>query len=92
MLTSVLIGLAVLLVGFLIAAALRPDDLRVERSITLSAPAALAFAQINDLRKWQEMSPYVKDDPAAKYTFVGPAAGVGSSVEWAGNPKSAPAA
>jgi len=87
MLTYTLVGLAVLLVVFFITAALRPDDLRVERSITISAPAALAFAQVNDLRKWQEMSPYVKNDPAAKYTFAGPAAGVGSSVEWAGNAK-----
>jgi hypothetical protein len=87
MLTYILVGLAVLLVVFFITAALRPDDLRVERSITISAPAALAFAQVNDLRKWQEMSPYVKNDPAAKYTFAGPAAGVGSSVEWAGNAK-----
>jgi hypothetical protein len=87
MLTYILVGLAVLIVGFLIAAARQPDDLRVERSIVISAPAALAFAQINDLRKWQEMSPYVKLDPSAKYTFAGPAAGVGSSLEWVGNAK-----
>jgi hypothetical protein len=62
-------------------------DLRVERSITVSAPATLAFAQVNDLRKWPQMSPYAKDDPAAKYTFAGPAAGVGSTLEWAGNAK-----
>jgi hypothetical protein len=87
MLTYILVGLAVLLVVFLIVAALRPDDLRVERSITISAPATLAFAQVNDLRRWPEVSPYAKDDPAAKYTFAGPASGVGSSVDWAGNAK-----
>jgi len=87
MLTTLLVGLAVLLVVFLIAAALRPDDLRVERRISISAPAALVFAQVNDLRRWQEISPYAKDDPAAKSTFAGPAAGVGASVDWAGNAK-----
>jgi Polyketide cyclase / dehydrase and lipid transport len=87
MLTYILIGFAVLLVVFLVVAALRPDDLRVERSITIAAPATLPFAQINDLRKWQEISPYAKDDPEAKYAFAGPAAGVGSSLEWAGNAK-----
>jgi hypothetical protein len=87
MLAYVLIGLAVLLIAFLIVAALQPDDLRVTRSITTSAPAALAFAQINELRRWQEISPYAKDDPAAKYTPSGPVAGVGSSLEWAGNSK-----
>jgi len=87
MLTYILTGLAVLLVAFLITAALRPDDLRVKRSITISTPAAFPFAAINDLRKWREISPYAKDDPAAKYTFEGPAAGVGSSLNWAGNAK-----
>ena len=87
MLTYILIGLAVLLVVFLIAASFRPDDLRVERSITISAPAALAFAQINDVHKWQEMSPYVKYDTAATMSFSGPDAGVGACFAWDGNAK-----
>jgi hypothetical protein len=87
MLTYILIGIAVLLVVFLVVAALRPDDLRVERSITISAPATFPFAEINDLRKWHEISPYAKDDPAAKYTFAGQTSGVGSTVDWAGNAK-----
>jgi hypothetical protein len=87
MLTYILVGVAVLVVVFLIAAALQPDDLHVKRSITISTPAAFPFAEINDLRKWQQISPYAKDDPAAKYTLAGPAAGVGSILNWAGNAK-----
>jgi hypothetical protein len=86
-LTYILIGLAVLLVVFLVAAATRPDDLHIERSIIISAPAGAAFTQISDLSKWPVISPYAKDDPAANYTFSGPTAGVGSSLEWAGNAK-----
>ncbi len=87
MLLYILIGFAVLLVVFLIAAARQPDDLRVERSIEVSAPAATAFAQVNDLHSWPKVSPYAKDDPAANYAFSGPSAGVGSILEWAGNSK-----
>jgi hypothetical protein len=87
MITCLLIAIALVIAGLLIAAATRSDDLRVERRITLSTPPAPAFGQINDVRKWQEMSPYVKHDPAANYTFSGPAAGVGASVAWAGNAK-----
>jgi hypothetical protein len=87
MLAYVLIGLGVLLAVFLIVAALQPEDLRVQRSITISAPAAFPFAEVNDLRKWQVISPYAKDDPAAKYTLAGPAAGVGATLDWAGNAK-----
>jgi hypothetical protein len=82
-----MLAVVILLAMYLIAAALQPGDLRVERSITISAPSALAFGQINDLRKWQEISPYAKDDPAAKYTFSGAAAGIGSSLERVGNAK-----
>lgn len=87
MLIKIFIGLAVIVVVFLVAAALQPSDLRVERSIVVSAPAALAFGQLNDLHKWEAMSPYVRYDPAAKYTFDGPATGVGATVAWAGNSK-----
>jgi hypothetical protein len=87
MVTNILIALAVLLVIFLVVAALQPADFKIERSIGISAPAAFAFGQVNDLHKWQEMSPYAKHDRAAKYTFTGPAAGVGAAMAWTGNSK-----
>jgi hypothetical protein len=85
MITNILIALAILLVLLLVTASLRPGDFRVERSITVSAPPAAAFVYVNNLRKWQEMSPYVRLDPAARYTFSGPPAGTGASLAWAGN-------
>ena len=87
MLSFILIGFVVLLGAFLVIASRRPDELRVVRSITVSAPAALVFNQLNDIHKWQEISPYVKEDPAAKTSFAGPSAGVGASFAWAGNMK-----
>jgi hypothetical protein len=80
-------GFVVLVVVFLLVASRQPDELRVERRITILAPAAAAFDQVNDLHKWQEMSPYLKEDPAAKTTFAGPSAGVGASFAWVGNMK-----
>ncbi|MES1168547.1 MAG: SRPBCC family protein, partial [Oleiharenicola lentus] len=77
----------VLVAVFLIVASRQPDELRVERRIVISAPAALPFEQVNDLHKWQEFSPYLKEDPAAKTTYEGPAAGVGAAFAWAGNMK-----
>ena len=52
MLICILFGLAVLLAAFLFAASRQPDDLRVVRSIAIAAPAEIAFAQVNDLRRW----------------------------------------
>lgn len=85
MLKKILIVLAVLVIAFVVYVAQRPADFRVERSTTISAPAAVIFGRVNDLHAWQEFSPWAKLDPAAKVTFTGPQAGVGSAFAWDGN-------
>jgi uncharacterized protein YndB with AHSA1/START domain len=85
MLIKILIGLAVILVVFLIVVIMQPDTFRVERSAVLAAPAETVFVQVNHLRKWESWSPWAKLDPAAKSTFEGPPAGVGAVFAWSGN-------
>jgi hypothetical protein len=85
MFKKILIGLAVIVIGFVIVVATRPSDFRVERSITMNAPPAGAFAQVNDFHNWNDWSPWAKIDPNAKTTFEGPASGVGAVFRWDGN-------
>ena len=85
MLKFILIGLAVIIVVLAVVVAMQPDDFRVTRSATVSAPAAVVFAQVNDLHKWEARNPWQKKDPAMKLTFDGPPAGPGASYSWAGN-------
>lgn len=87
MIAKILITLAALVGIFLIVAAFQPEDFRVERTIAISAPAAVTFDQVNDLHKWQEISPYAKLDLATKYTFTGPSAGPDAAMAWVGNSK-----
>ncbi len=82
-----LLILAVVVVLFLLAAALQPADFRIERSVTISAPPAAVFPYVNDLHLWQEFSPWAKLDPHVQNTYTGPAAGVGASLSWLGNAK-----
>jgi hypothetical protein len=42
---------------------------------------------VNDLRNWDAWSPWAKLDPDAKFTYEGPAAGVGAAFSWSGNRK-----
>ncbi len=70
MLITILIATAAIIAIFLAVAAMQPSNFRVARSTFIAAPAGDAFAQVNDLHKWQEMSPYTKLDPNAKYTFL----------------------
>ena len=85
MLKFILIGLAAVIVIFLIVAAFQPADFRVTRSATIAAPPEAIFAQINNLHQWNQWSPFAKLDPNMKNTFSGPPEGVGASQAWVGN-------
>lgn len=76
-----LIVLAVLYV------ATRPDGFRVSRSATMSAPPSRIFAEVNNFRKWEAWSPWVKMDPDQKLTYDGPEEGEGHYMSWEGNKK-----
>jgi hypothetical protein len=64
MLKKILIGLAVIILVFLIVVALQPAEFRVARSITIAAPAEVVFGQVNELKKWEAWNPWGKIDPA----------------------------
>ena len=85
--TNILIGLAVVVVLFLIFVATRPADFCVARSTTIAAPSAVVFTHVNNLHKWDAWSPWAKLDPNAKQTFEGPPEGKGAAFAWAGNNK-----
>jgi hypothetical protein len=85
MLKKILIGLVVLVVGFLAVVAMQPADFRVTRTATISAPPPTVFAHVNDLHQWEAWSPWAKLDPAMKQTYAGAPAGVGASYTWSGN-------
>ena len=85
MFKKILIGLAVVIVIFVVVVALQPAEFHVERSVVIAAPTAQVFPHTNDLRKMQEWSPWKELDPNARYTFGEPSAGVGATMSWAGN-------
>jgi uncharacterized protein YndB with AHSA1/START domain len=85
MLKKILIGVAVVLVAFVIIVMMQPSEFRVERSTTMSAPPSVVFEQVNDFRNWGAWSPWEKLDPAMKRTFDGASSGTGSIYAWVGN-------
>jgi hypothetical protein len=70
---------------FVVIVALQPAAFRIARSATMSAPAADAFAQVNDFHNWDAWSPWAKLDPAMKQTYAGAPAGTGAIYTWVGN-------
>jgi len=87
MLISILIGLAVVIAVLVVVVAMQPTDFRITRSATISAPAAVVFAHVNDFHHWNAWSPWARMDPAAKNSFAGAASGEGAIFSWAGNSK-----
>lgn len=85
MLEKFLMGVAVLIAAFAAFVALQPAEFRVERSATISAPAAVVFAQVNDFHAWEPWNPWGKLDPAMKQTYGGAPSGVGATYAWAGD-------
>lgn len=83
----ILLALAIIAILFFILLVGRPDEFRVTRSATILALPERVFSHVNELKKWEDWSPWAKLDPNSKSTFEGPAAGVGSSMTWSGNKK-----
>lgn len=77
--------IAVLVVGVLIAAAMKPDEFKVERKASIKAPPDKVFAILNEFKQWGAWSPWEKKDPAMKRTFGNVTAGKGATYAWDGD-------
>ena len=85
MVKKIMLGVAAVIAVILIFAATRPETFRVERTVTIKAPAEKVFPLINDLASQMQWSPWEKLDPAMKRKLSGPSAGKGAVYEWDGN-------
>jgi Polyketide cyclase / dehydrase and lipid transport len=85
MIKTIAIIVVMLIIAALIYAATRPDSFRIERSVTINAPADKIFPFVNDLHQWEAWSPWEKIDPALKRSYSGAASGKGAVYGWEGN-------
>jgi hypothetical protein len=85
MLKKILLGFLAVVVIFLAIVATRPATFEVKRSLQMSAPPDVVYAQVADFHAWKAWSPWAKLDPAQKETYEGPASGVGAKLHWEGN-------
>ncbi|MES2907134.1 MAG: SRPBCC family protein [Pseudomonadota bacterium] len=85
MLKKILIVLIVLIAAFGAVVAMQPADFRIERSQRIAAAPEKIFPYLNNLKRGNEWSPFMKMEPNAKSTFEGPEAGVGAITRWEGD-------
>jgi effector-binding domain-containing protein/uncharacterized protein YndB with AHSA1/START domain len=59
-----------------------PNDIRVEREITVDAAPATVFAVVDGVRQSIKWLPWAGRDPKARYELSGPPVGVGAHLRW----------
>ena len=84
MIKRILLGLAALIVIFLIVVSLQSSDYRVERKAALAAAPDALFERVNDPRHFAVWNPWLGLDPNVEVTYSGPASGVGAACSWQG--------
>ncbi len=67
---------------FLFVVVSKPNNFRMQRSVTISAPADVIYSHIADFHKWQAWSPWEQLDPDMTRTYSGAEAGVGAVYGW----------
>src|SRR5882672_9158516 len=81
----ILIGVVAVILLLVIVVSTRPSDFRYARSATIAAPAGVIFPHVNDFKKMDVWSPWLKMDPNVKVTHEGPPSGIGAIESWEGN-------
>jgi carbon monoxide dehydrogenase subunit G len=87
MIKTIAIVIVLAILAILAYAATRPNDMRVERKISIKAAPEKIFPYINDFHQWAVWSPYEKIDPSMQRTHSGPQSGVGAVYGWSGTGK-----
>lgn len=85
MIAAVALAAVVALVALLLYAASRPDTMRIERSVCISAPPHKILPLINELPRFNTWNPYNQKDPAMKGSYRGPSSGPGAGFDFDGN-------
>lgn len=79
---KILVGLAALILVFVVVVAMQPSDFKVERSQVVAAPPELTRQQVDDFRNWKDWSPWAKMDPDTKITLSENPVGEGATYAW----------
>jgi effector-binding domain-containing protein/ribosome-associated toxin RatA of RatAB toxin-antitoxin module len=80
-----LIVVIVLIAGFSIWNATLPASYDFSRSIVINAPAEYAFEQVNEVKNWEQWSPWAAMDNTAEFTYHDQTVGTGAWYSWNGD-------
>lgn len=82
LLKNIIISVVALVIVAAAGGFLLPREVVVSRQVAINAPPDRVFEYVNDLKKFNEWSPWEQKDPGMKQTYSGPDSGVGQKVAW----------
>lgn len=82
-----LIVFVTLVIVLIVIIAKRPSTYSYVRTLSMPHSVDKIFPHVNNLKKWNDWSPWVQLDPNCKTTYEGPEAGLGAIMKWDGNKK-----
>lgn len=82
MLKKMAIGIAAILLFFVVVGWLLPSEFKVVRTIRIEAPADIIFKHVKDLKKWQHWGVWFERDPDMQVAYAGPDSSVGMKSTW----------
>jgi len=86
-LRPILIGVVGLVALVFIVGMLLPRHVHVERSLTMNVASDVAFEQVNNLKNWDNWSPWAKIDPNTKWVYSDNPSGKDAWYSWKSNHK-----
>jgi len=79
---KILYGAGALALAVVVIGVFLPSTVHVVRETVIDAPAATVFALVNDVRRMQEWSPWMRPSAGGESSFSGPRRGDGASVRF----------
>ena len=79
---KILLGLLTVFVLFILIGFILPSEFKVQRSISINAPATEVYAHVVNLRNWQAWGVWFKRDPNMSIVYSGPESTVGMKSQW----------
>lgn len=84
-LLPVVVVASIAVLAMVVLIAMQPSEYEFERTTTIDAPPSDVFEHIDDLRRWDDWSPWADDDPDWQASYEGPERGEGAIFEWEGD-------
>ena len=87
MFNKILYAIVIAILIFAIGGLLLPGTVHVERSVFIARPASTVFSLLNSFESFEQWSPWADRDPQTVYEYSGPESGIGSRMDWSGDPR-----